>query len=246
MKKCKYCNKEIEGKHSIYANHVRWCNKNKTNGDKGSEKISEAAIERYKIKSPIVDHLVYCEMCNEKFTLSERESKFKKRKGRYFCSYRCSHKRSENCKKKLSESTKKLWKDDSYAEKIIISNTNRNILFSSKGEREIVKYFKENFPNDGWTSGGGFKYKGLILTRDLYSNKLKTSIEYDGIWHFEDIKGQLEGKQIKDMALERWSVENDWKIVRIKEDVYLENKEYWVDRIVEAVYIKDDKVIKFY
>jgi hypothetical protein len=47
MKKCKYCEKEIEGKHSLYANHVRWCDKNTTNGDKGiSEVLSKSIIIR--------------------------------------------------------------------------------------------------------------------------------------------------------------------------------------------------------
>jgi len=27
MKVCKYCEKEIEGNHGTYANHVRWCEK---------------------------------------------------------------------------------------------------------------------------------------------------------------------------------------------------------------------------
>jgi hypothetical protein len=47
MKVCKYCEKEIQGNHGTYANHVRWCEKNTTNGDKGRKKLSESSYERY-------------------------------------------------------------------------------------------------------------------------------------------------------------------------------------------------------
>ena len=36
---CKYCNRELNVNSKIFANHVRWCPENKTNGDKGRKKI---------------------------------------------------------------------------------------------------------------------------------------------------------------------------------------------------------------
>ena len=85
MKVCKYCNKEIEGSHSVYANHVRWCDKNKTNGDKGGNKISEAKKKYYEENRKEIEHNVICNRCFENFTITEVESKFKSRRNRYFC-----------------------------------------------------------------------------------------------------------------------------------------------------------------
>ena len=67
MKVCKYCNKEIEGSHSVYANHVRWCDKNKTNGDKGGNKISEAKKKYYEENRKEIEHNVICNRCFENF-----------------------------------------------------------------------------------------------------------------------------------------------------------------------------------
>jgi len=182
MKVCKYCNKEIEGSHSVYANHVRWCDKNTTNGDKGGLKISESKKKYYEENRKNIEHTVSCTKCEQTFTIIETNSKFKKRKNRFFCSKACSFSRSNpETKRKISESSKNLWKDENYMNKVINNNTNRNIRFTSKGEKEIKNYLKENHKSDNWTSGGGFKYKDKILTRDVYSNDLKIIVEYDGI-----------------------------------------------------------------
>jgi len=247
MKVCKYCNKEIEGSHSVYANHVRWCDKNKTNGDKGGNKISEAKKKYYEENRKEIEHNVICNRCFENFTITEVKSKFKSRRNRYFCSIKCSKSRSDDeTKRKISESTKKLWKNEEYANKIIKNNTNRNIRFSSKGEEEIKYYLKENHKLDNWTSGGGFKYKDKILTRDIYSNDLKIIVEYDGVWHFKDIHGKLEEKQTKDRLLEEWVIVNDWRIVRISDDLYRKEKEKYLEILINSIYNRLDKVIKIY
>lgn len=228
MKNCKHCKKEIEGNHSIYANHVRWCKENITNGDKGSKEISRKAKERYKILSPVLDHEVICKVCGSEFIITERDSLFRKRGGKYFCSYKCSRTRSKECREKISIHSKELWKDPIYVSRIIsdnVNNPNKIQFFSSKGEREIISHFKDYFKIDNWTSGGGIIYNGVRLSRDLFSKSLRVIIEYDGVWHFKDIHGQLEDKQIKDKALEDWVVENNWRLIRIKEDVYKSNKQ---------------------
>jgi very-short-patch-repair endonuclease len=247
MKVCKYCNKEIEGIHSIYANHVRWCDKNTTNGDKGGNKISEAKKKYYEKNRLVVEHDVSCNTCGKEFKINEVSSKFRKRKNRFFCSDSCSKSRSSiETKKKISDSSKNLWKNEEYANKIIRNNTNRNKRFTSKGEEEIKNYLKENYKIHKWTSGGGFKYKETILTRDIYSNDLKVIVEYDGIWHFKDIYGQLEEKQAKDRLLEEWVIGNDWRIVRISDDLYRKDKEKWLTVLVNSIYNKSDKIIKIY
>lgn len=248
MKKCNYCGIEIEGRHSLYANHVRWCDKNDTNGDKGSKNISKNKVELYKKLYPINEYIVTCEICKSWFLLNERESKFKKRKGRYFCSKKCSNTRqwTEESKNKISISTKNLWKDEEYANKVIVNNTNRNRRFTSKGEEEIKKYLKETFNDDEWTSGGGFRYNDVQLTRDMYSNKLKVIVEYDGIWHFKNIHNQLEEKQMKDRLLDEWVVNNNWRIVRLKDELYRKNKDKWLTELIDCIYNRNESVIKLY
>lgn len=247
MKVCKYCNKEIEGKHSIYANHVRWCDKNTTNGDKGGSKISEAKKKYYEDNRKILEYDVSCKICNKNFKLYKTSSEFRKRKNKFFCSNKCSISRSSfETRIKISKSSKNLWKNEEYANRIIQNNTNRNKRFTSKGEEEIKKHLKENYKSDNWTSGGGFKYKGKILTRDIYSNDLKIVIEYDGIWHFKDIHGQLEEKQLKDKLLEEWIIDNDWRIVRISDDLYRKDKVKYLEILINSIYNKSDKVLKIY
>jgi len=137
---------------------------------------------------------------------------------------------------------KKKWQDPEYA----ILAMGRLRKFTSKGEEEVKKYFKDNYPNDEWTFGGPIKYDDILLTRDLYSNKLKVSIEYDGIWHFKDIHGQLEEKQIKDNKLEKWTVDNDWRLIRIKDELFIKNKDLYLKKLIDCVYNKSDQIIKIY
>jgi very-short-patch-repair endonuclease len=97
-----------------------------------------------------------------------------------------------------------------------------------------------------WTSGGGIIHNGIRLSRDLFSKKLKVIIEYDGVWHFKDIHGQLKDKQVKDKALEDWVIENNWRLIRIKEDIYKSNKQLWIKELVKCVYSDDRQIIKLY
>jgi len=112
-------------------------------------------------------------------------------------------------------------------------------MFSSKKEREIVKYFKENYPNDIWKSGGLLRSGDSRISRDLYSDILKICIEYDGIWHFKDIKGQLEKKKRIDLELERWCRENGYRLIRIQEQFFIS-----MEHLSDLVYNNKEKIIK--
>jgi len=250
MKECPYCKKKIEGKHSIYANHVRWCKDNpkynETNENKnisiGVKKQLDNKLGKYK------KFYVTCSNCQGVFQVEEREKQFPK-KEKYFCSRSCANVRhhSEETKQKIRKETsiaiKKLWRDPVYIHKTLSA---ANSIFTSKGEVEVREYFRSNFPNDDWTFGGNLRYNEYPLVRDLYSNKLKVCIEYDGIWHFEDIHGQLEGKQKQDFALEQWCIENGYRLIRIKEDVYYTDKEQWINNLVNEVYNGNGRIVKFY
>jgi very-short-patch-repair endonuclease len=248
MKVCKYCDKEIEGNHSIFANHVRWCDKNLTNGDKGVENNKSVKIKNFEKRfGKDKEFDVKCHKCSNIFKIIEPEFKFPT-KVKYYCSRSCSNTRnhSSETKKLISEKNKLVWLDEDYANRVITNNTNKNKRFTSKGEEEIRNYFISKFTNDEWTFGGGFKYEDYILTRDLYSKKLKVIFEYDGVWHFKDIHGQLDMKQKKDSKLEKWVVENGWRLIRIKEELYKSNKNLYLDLIEFSIYKSDEQIIKIY
>jgi hypothetical protein len=73
----------------------------------------------------------------------------------------------------------------------------------------------------------------------MWSDKLKICFEYDGIWHFEDIKGQLKIKQTKDVLLEKWCIENNYRLIRIDENFYES-----VEQIVNLIYNNKQSVVK--
>jgi hypothetical protein len=242
---CKHCDKFIEGKHSVYANHVRWCKKNPNNK---KENIKFGILKGLdKRLGKIKEFKVKCNNCNKIFIVNEREKQFPK-KDKYFCNRSCANTRKhsketkDKIRKSCSPKIKEYWNNPEYVKKQMSKNS---ILFS-KGEVVIRTYFKWNFPNQKWTFGGCLKHNDSRLVRDLYSKKLKVCIEYDGIWHFEDIHGQLKDKQKIDKALEDWCIQNDYRLIRIKEDVFLKDEDFWIDKLVKEVKYGVAKIIKFY
>ena len=107
--------------------------------------------------------------------------------------------------------------------------------FIVQGERELRKYFIDNFPNQEWTFGGLTKYKDKFLSVDLKSKKLKIIIEYDGIWHYKDIKSQLKNKQYIDSLVNEWCKINNWLLIRIRDEDFLSNKKDTIKKILEQI-----------
>ena len=73
----------------------------------------------------------------------------------------------------------------------------------------------------------------------MWSDVLKVCFEYDGIWHFKDIYGQLDKKQNKDKLLELWCINNNYRLVRVDEDCYKN-----IQQIEELIYNSLDAIIK--
>jgi len=215
MYSCKECNKQFQT-FQEKANHVRW---NHKDNSEFKRKIKISAIKsNEKIYGKWIEENVKCskEGCNSSIKIKYREGK---KRNKYFCSKSCASSRgstkkyfTKEVRKKLSESSKRAWEEGKY--------NNKNNRFNSKNELAIVKHFKENYPQYEWKSGGRLDYNGIGISRDLYSNILKVCFEYDGIWHFVDIKGQLKNKQLKDKALEDWCKENKYRLIRISEEEY--------------------------
>jgi hypothetical protein len=220
----------------------------------------EQSIKRAKISNDKVHGIkqyciVQCFKCKHYFVIEIREKTFVE-KQKFFCSMTCSHTRnhSEETKQKikysmckngmtLSEYTTQLWKNEEYSKRVLI----RNPRFTSKGERELRDWFIATFFNEAWTFGGSLSYRNVTgISRDLYSSKLKICIEYDGVWHFVEINGQLQSKQLKDQALESWCIENGWRLIRIKDELFQSNPSYWKNKIREEVLKGTDQIVKYY
>ena len=160
-----------------------------------------------------------CETCGNSFFYETFENKIDVKK---FCGRSCANSRkisfTKEVKLKISRSVSKTMKAKWEKGELTV-----NKKFSSKDERLILEYLKDKFPTHEWTSGGTIKISDELISRDMYSNKLKICIEYDGVWHFRDIHGQLTTKQKKDTLLNTWCLENGWKIIRISESWWKEN-----------------------
>lgn len=246
---CKVLFKNIEGR--VFSNHVKWCEKNPNNSRRNSTRkiISDKAKENESLKNggDFKWFEVSCHKCGVNFCIKERERKFPL-KEKYFCCRSCANSRknsgpqTEESKKRVSEKSKEWWKDSDYSKKVL----NNNKRFSSKGEVDLRNFFIQTCPEDEWTSGGPISLEEYYVTaRDLYSKKLMVCIEYDGIWHFEDIHGQLKLKQKKDNLLERWCIKNNYRLIRIDEDLYKQNPSYWKHLILDEAYNGTKQIVKF-
>ncbi len=251
--KCSKCEKEFENP-KVLANHVKWHHSTEDKLNETKRKISIAKIESNKkllVKRIKIKRI--CPQCGKEYdtrkkinTQTNEELLWRKsRKScyeKYFCSTSCgnsSRKKvvwTDEMKELQSLKVKKLWEDENYVSKTLGS---QKTIFRSKREIEIVNYIKRNYPDDGWTFGGLGKFKEVSLNADLYSRKLKIIFEYDGVWHFKDIHGQLADKQMKDRLQEEYSIENGYRLIRIDED-----KKLSFNEIEELIYKRNEKIIK--
>jgi len=242
---CQYCNEtflDVEGR--VHSNHVRWCKKN-PNDTTSNLKISatKVAEKRY---GRLIEYSVLCNKCNKSFSVKENEFSFPK-KDKYFCTIKCANGKiqtkeaNESRRIKNAIASKLLWQDPLYIAKMDIGRRPR---FTSKAEVLIREHFINKF-DDEWTFGGNVKHNDLMMSRDLFSKKLKICFEYDGVWHFKDIHGQLQRKQEKDKALEEWCIDKGWRLILMSESFHHSHKEDFVYIIEDAIYNKQDQIIKF-
>jgi len=236
--------------HSSYANHIRWKHKDNHSYLKNAR---EATLNVFEKKAgPLITETTNCAVCGKELEFSYRPNAGKKhihrKKEKYFCSTKCSHTRvfSDEVKETLRRKSIELWKDPEYAARIIKNNTLQQKRFSSKGEEELRNRINEIFENK-FTFGGALKVgKDIYFSRDCYSEELKVCIEYDGICHFKDIWGQLAEKKMKDKLLKKWCKKNGYLLIRVKEEVYKQNKELIINSIVNDINSFDKKFVTYY
>ncbi len=236
MKQCEICNIAFESGRS-FSNHVRWVHKEtKYRTQECSscgKQIAQCGLAKH--QKTCATNKKICKFCKKEFFSRTN----------IFCNNSCAasfnnvardpYERSyitPEWKDRQSFNTKKNWTEGKF------SIARR--LFSSKKEREIVSYFKENYPRDQWKSGGRLKLNDAEnLSRDMWSDVIKVCFEFDGIWHFKDIHGQLKRKQMKDILLEEWCIKNNYRLIRIDEDCFES-----VEQIRELIYNRNEPIIK--
>lgn len=108
---CKTLFKNEEGR--VFSNHVRWCKKNVTNGDKGvassiasCKKTLDARI--LSKKGELEEFNVACKKCKKFFVVNEW-NKLHPQKKNYFCSRNCANsrgQRTEDFKQKIKSKSK--------------------------------------------------------------------------------------------------------------------------------------------
>lgn len=232
-KQCSICG-EILANHSAFANHIRWKH---TDNSSFREKVKASTSKRYaEINGEFITEIVNCYNCDKPTEIVFRKNK---KKAKYYCSRGCSNSRGPRTpefKQRVSEKIKKAWELGIYDN---VDMTSKNTNFSLIKEREILDYFKKTYPFDEWTSGGSISQEGIRISRDMYSKKLKVCFEYDGVWHFKDIHGQLEKKRLKDSALENWCKEKNYRLIRLQEG-YFES----FAQLEDLIYLRKESLIK--
>ncbi len=110
VRTCQHCNKSFEfAEGRVFSNHVRWCDQNpnrftKQNKERFAATRQESLDRRLgKFKTFVVN----CYKCGKDFEVREREFQHPK-KSKYHCSIQCrnSHVRTEESRKKVSETLK--------------------------------------------------------------------------------------------------------------------------------------------
>lgn len=215
---CVECNL-IFDKFQQKANHMRWHHMDNTESNKNISSAMRISNDvRY---GKVTTSIVKCHKCAVDICVTHRNTK----KPLYYCSNKCAKSRGPRTaewKKCVSAKIKEKWKQGHYDSTSALNHLKMPKIFSSKREREIVSHFKTKFPVDEWKSGGQLKTSNYSLSRDMYSDKLHICFEYDGDWHFININGQLELKKLKDLELEKWCADNNYRLIRIDERKKLE------------------------
>ena len=236
MKQCEICNITFVNSKS-YSNHIRWKHKKVEYKRQICDCCNKSVRSENFATHKTVCKIKQCKQCNVNIKGGRN----------IFCNSKCSaafNSKHRDCKKIDRSYITEEWKktQSNYTKTHWNNGVHKacRTIFSSKNERAIVNYFKKKYTQHEWKSGGRLKLdKGMFLSRDMWSDKLKICFEYDGIWHFKDIKGQLKAKQHKDALLEKWCIQNNYRLIRIDEDVFKN-----IEQIEELIYNNTLSVIK--
>lgn len=204
------------------------------NYDKVGKSISQTlANKKQKLINEYLKNPTICKFCQKQLPYEKRKYKF--------CTRSCSSSynsklMSNETKQRISKSVIKFRIEHPEIANKWTSTHINNKHFNSKGEKELLNIIQNQFPQFHFTCGSLRKiaertYKSL----DIYSNELKLIIEYDGVYHFKNIYNNLEQVQLKDELLNKWCINNNWKIIRVNEITYINQKDKVLSTIFELI-----------
>lgn len=207
---------------------------------------------------------VTCTYCDKQFELTQGQHNRKLRDEieNLFCGRRCANKHlGENLSEQQKENLRikaKQWTKDNYEKCLFWSNKgfetlrSRGRYFCSNGEIEVFDHIKEN-SNLKIQTGGCFGigiHEGKAVRKqfDIYCRETKTLIEYDGACHFKPIYGieSFEKTVLKDRLLKEWCTKQKWSLVRIREEIYKKDKEYWLNILLKHIENQQVEYFKYY
>jgi hypothetical protein len=152
-KTCKHCKETFNFDHANqFANHVRWCSKNDSNGDKGKLNIGLKLRESFsKTFGSFKDFEVECFLCKKNFLVNEREKRHPE-KEKYFCSRSCANNRGKMSDEVKSAIRSKLLNQKSlqcfFCNDLFLANQKSKKTFCSKKcylQARINKTPKDSF-----------------------------------------------------------------------------------------------------
>lgn len=193
-----------------------------------------------------VDNPVNCKTCGKEIIINATPNSFNKmiEKG-VFCSKECRPKRviSDEVRAKMKQGFKNYIDNltaEQYKEKF---SRNKSAIFfqPSKGELLLLTLLQERFPDYNFKSEDMIKHKGKFISIDIFSHEKKIYLEYDGIWHLTDIRGQLKRKQDKEEVLKDYCELNGIRLIRVTDHNYRKEK----DLFEEICKVIEDDSIKF-
>ena len=202
--------------------------------DKVSKTISKTLCnKKQNLINEYLKHPTLCKYCQQALPYEKRKYKFCNRS--CSSSYNGQHMTKET-KQKISKSITQFRIENPEIANKWTSTHLTNKCFNSKGEKELLSIIQNQFPQYHFTCGSLRKLAERIYkSLDIYSNELKLIIEFDGIYHFKNIYNNLEQVQLKDKLLNQWCVNNAWKIIRINEITYINQKDKALSTIFNMI-----------
>lgn len=120
-----------------------------------------------------------------------------------------------------------------------------NSRTSSKGERQLREALKIEFGDKEVLAHRHFKIgDDLLKSVDMFLPKYNLIIEYDGEYHFRNIYGNFELIVMKDKLLENWCLTNNYRLIRIDENTYKQDKEKYINVLIEKIRLGNERVLK--
>ena len=121
-----------------------------------------------------------------------------------------SHKRIKFICEKCSHEWQKIVKDESWCP----------MCNKSKGEKKIIEYLDKKgyfYLNDEPCFENLTSIYNRVLRPDFILPEHKIWIEYDGVYHFEDVNkdGSFESLKIRDKRKDEYAKKHGWKMIRI-------------------------------